>query len=86
MFSYSGEKVIDQCGFTAAAVNDGSRATSRRLFHKRKRGLKVRAVPTDCVRSFRCRSFPNEFVDSYASTPRLIDPLLIISQSQERWR
>ncbi len=85
MFSYSGEKVIDQCGFTAA-VNDGSRATSRRLFHKSKRGLKVRAVPTDCVCSFRCRSFPNEFVDSYASTPRLIDPLLIISQSQERWR
>jgi hypothetical protein len=50
----TGKKVIDQCGFTAADIDDGSRATSNRLFYKGKLGLKVQAVPADCVRSFLC--------------------------------
>jgi hypothetical protein len=48
----AGQKVIDQCGFTAADVYDGSRATSSPLFYERERGLKVRTVPADCVRAF----------------------------------
>jgi hypothetical protein len=48
----TGEKVINQRRFTPAHVDDGLRATSSRLFYKRKRRFKVRTVPTDCVRSF----------------------------------
>jgi hypothetical protein len=50
----AGEEVIDQCGFTTADINDGYRASRSRLFYKPERCLKVRTVPTDCVRGFLC--------------------------------
>lgn len=54
MFSYTGEKVIDQCGLTGTDIDNGCRATSSRLFYERKRSFKVRTVPADCVRGFLC--------------------------------
>jgi len=53
-FVSAGKKIINQCGLTAADVNDRSRSTRSRLLYQSERGFKVRAVPADCVRSFLC--------------------------------
>ena len=82
MFSYSGEKVIDQCGFTAADIDDGCRASRSCLFYERKGRLKVWAVPADFARSFLCVDlFP---MSLYVHTDQriCIEVLSMISESQ----
>src|ERR1700757_396736 len=50
----AGEKIINQCGFTAADINDRRRATSSRLLNQSERGLKVWPVPAERVGGFLC--------------------------------
>ena len=48
----SRQEVIYQCGFTAAYIDNRCRFSESALFYKAERLLKVRTIPTDCIRSF----------------------------------
>src|SRR5207245_6546117 len=61
------------------------RATSSGLFYERKRGFKVRTVPTDCVRSFLWVDlFPMSLHIHTDQRPRVDRLFLMISPSQTR--
>jgi len=83
----AGEKVIDQCGFTATDVDDRSRATNSRLLYQSERGFKVRTVPADCVAGFLCVDFfPMDLCFHTRHHPCIGRLSLMIGPSQTRCR
>src|SRR5580704_2067658 len=82
---FTGEKVIDRRGFTAADINDRCRASRGRLFDKRKGRLKVWAIPAHCLWSFLCVNLFPMSLHVHTDQRIFIDEVLsMISESQNR--
>jgi hypothetical protein len=85
VLEFTGEKVIDQRGFTAADIHDRCRASRSRLFDKRKGRFKVWAIPAHCLWSFLCVNLFPMSLYVHPDQRHFIDEIVsMISESQNR--